>query len=131
MATVHHLSPQDARRVAVRAQFLERERPADLMSAVRRLTFLQLDPTSAIAPNADLIPWSRLGSSYAPADLDTALESRALIELMALIRPAEDLVTGPDEQGLRRRRALVDGEDVHSDSGAAFIAAGSVTSWTT
>jgi uncharacterized protein YcaQ len=91
MATVHHLSPQDARRVAVRAQFLERERPADLMSAVRRLTFLQLDPTSAIAPNADLISWSRLGSSYSPGDLRAALEARDVVELHAFIRAAEDI----------------------------------------
>ena len=47
------------------------------------------------------------------------------------LRPAEDLVAGADQQRLRRRRALVDGEDVHSASGAARIAAGSVTSWTT
>ena len=80
-------------------------RPADLLGTVRRLTLLQLDPVAAIAPSADLVAWSRLGSSYAPADLDTALESRALIELMALIRPAEDLalyradMAGWDERG--------------------------------
>jgi len=34
---------------------------------VRHLTLLQLDPTAAIAPNADLVAWSRLGSSYSPA----------------------------------------------------------------
>ena len=88
---VHHLSRTDARRIAVRAQLLDRNRPTDLLGTVRRLTLLQLDPVAAIAPSADLVAWSRLGSSYAPADLDTALESRALIELMALIRPAEDL----------------------------------------
>jgi uncharacterized protein YcaQ len=31
MAKVHRLSRQDARRVAVRAQLLDRERPADLV----------------------------------------------------------------------------------------------------
>ncbi len=47
-------------------------------------------------------------------------------------RPAENLVARANEQGLRRRGALVDGEDVHSlISGAARIAAGSVSSWTT
>lgn len=58
---------------------------------VRHLTLLQLDPTAAIAPNADLVAWSRLGSSYSPSDLIKALEDRALIELNATIRPAEDM----------------------------------------
>jgi uncharacterized protein len=58
---------------------------------VRHLTFLQIDPTAAIAPNADLVAWSRLGSSYSPADLVKALKDRKLIELQALIRPREDL----------------------------------------
>ncbi len=47
------------------------------------------------------------------------------------LSPAQDRVTGADQQRLRRRRALVDGEDVHSASGVDRIAAGSVTSWTT
>lgn len=91
MATVHHLSRQDARRVAVRAQLLQRERPADLLSVVRQLTLLQLDPTSAIAPSADLVAWSRLGSSYSPGDLRAALDDRRLVELRAFVRPAEDM----------------------------------------
>ena len=89
--TVHRLSRADARRVAVRAQLLDSNRPTDLVDVVRQLTFLQLDPTAAIAPNADLVAWSRLGSAYSPAELVAALESHTLIELLALIRPAEDL----------------------------------------
>jgi uncharacterized protein len=88
---VHELSRADARRIAVRAQYLDCERPAGLLDAVRRLTLLQIDPVAAIAPSADLVAWSRLGPSYAPADLDAALENRDLLELMAMIRPAEDL----------------------------------------
>ena len=61
MAKVHQLSRQDARRVAIRAQLLQRDRPAGLLSMVRQLTLLQLDPVSAVAPSADLIAWSRLG----------------------------------------------------------------------
>jgi uncharacterized protein len=45
----------------------------------------------AIAPSADLVAWSRLGSSYSPGDLRTALEDRRLIELRAFLRPAGDL----------------------------------------
>lgn len=52
---------------------------------------LQIDPIAAIAPSADLVVWSRLGSSYAPAELDQALEDRTLLELRAMIRPSEDL----------------------------------------
>jgi uncharacterized protein YcaQ len=92
MADVRHLSLTDARRIAVRAQLLDLPRPTDLLTVVRRLTLLQLDPTAAVAPSADLVAWSRLGSSYQHADLQDALEQeRSLFELDAMIRPAEDL----------------------------------------
>jgi uncharacterized protein YcaQ len=88
----HRLSRAQARRIAVRAQLLDAARPADLVEMVRRLTFLQLDPTAAIAPSADLVAWTRLGSTYDPADLTAALEQdRTLFELGALVRPVEDL----------------------------------------
>lgn len=77
--------------MAVRAQLLQRERPADLVDMVRQLTLLQLDPVSAIAPSADLVCWSRFGSSYSPDDLRAALADYRLIELRALLRPAADL----------------------------------------
>ena len=88
---MHELSRLDARRIAVRAQLLDRLRPAGLLDVVRQLTLLQIDPVAAIAPSADLVAWSRLGSSYSPAELDTALADRALLELRAMIRPSEDL----------------------------------------
>lgn len=90
--TVHQLARVDARRIAVRAQLLDRQRPTDLIDVVRHLTLLQLDPTAAIAPNAHLVAWSRLGSRYAPTELDAALDGRTLLELQAMIRPSEDLV---------------------------------------
>jgi len=89
--TVHQLSRTDARRIAVRAQLLDGGRPPGLLETVRHLTLLQIDPTAAVAPNADLVAWSRLGSSYQPAELNKALADRALVELRAMIRPAEDL----------------------------------------
>ncbi len=53
---------------------------------------LQLDPTAAIAPTADLVAWSRLGSSYRPVDLKQALErDRTLFEFNAVVRPMRDL----------------------------------------
>lgn len=91
MTAVHQLSWTDARKIAVRAQVLDAERPAALLELVRQLTFLQLDPIAAVAPSADLVAWSRLGSSYSPAKLRRALEDRSLLELQAMIRPAEDL----------------------------------------
>ncbi|HYX76919.1 MAG TPA: crosslink repair DNA glycosylase YcaQ family protein, partial [Gaiellaceae bacterium] len=45
-----------------------------------------------IAPNADLVLWSRLGSSYRPEQLTQALEvDRTLFEFDALVRPMSDL----------------------------------------
>ncbi len=76
----------------MRAQLLTRERPTDLVETVRRLSFLQLDPISAVAPSADLVLWSRLGSTYSPQDLRDAVDEQRLIELRGTLRPAEDLV---------------------------------------
>jgi uncharacterized protein len=100
---VHQLSRRDARRIAVSAQLLDRQRPADLFDLVRRLTLLQADATAAVAPNADLVAWSRLGSSYAPAELQDALRGRALIELMGMIRPSEDVALYRAEMAECRR----------------------------
>jgi uncharacterized protein len=89
--TVHELSRVDARRIAVRAQMLDRDRPAGLLDLVRQLTLLQVDLTTSVAPSADLVVWSRLGSSYAPSELEVALANQTLIELRGMIRPGEDL----------------------------------------
>lgn len=89
---MHQLTKAQARRIAVRAQLLDARRPTDLVTVVHQLTLLQVDPTAAIAPNADLVAWSRLGSTYHPDDLTQALEQdRTLFELNALIRPMEDV----------------------------------------
>ncbi|MFU8854148.1 DNA glycosylase AlkZ-like family protein [Micromonospora sp. SL1-18] len=88
----HRLDRATARRVAVRAQLLDAHRPTDLLAVVDRLTFLQLDPTAAVAPNADLVAWTRLGAAYRPSDLTRALEGeRALFEHRAMVRPMADL----------------------------------------
>ncbi len=89
---MHRLTKPQARRIAVRAQLLEAPRPGDLLTVVQQLTLLQIDPTAAIAPSADLVAWSRLGSSYRPDDLKRALEQdRTLFELDAMVRPMSDL----------------------------------------
>jgi uncharacterized protein YcaQ len=89
---VHRLDLTEARRIAVRAQLLDVPRPTDLLAVVRQLTLLQIDPTAAVAPSADLVAWSRLGSSYQPAQLQQAIEhDRTLFEFGATVRPTRDL----------------------------------------
>ena len=76
----------------MRAQLLDARRPTDLVEVVRQLTLLQIDPTAAIAPSADLVAWSRLVSAYQPAHLKLAVEEdRTLFEHDALIRPMSDV----------------------------------------
>jgi uncharacterized protein YcaQ len=115
VSPVHRLSRQEARRVAVRAQLLATPRPTDLLETVRGLTMLQLEPTSAIAPSADLVLWSRLGSAYEPQDLRDAADELSLIELRGFLRPAQDVALyradmaawpgGPDAPGWRHAHA--------------------------
>ena len=89
---MHRLTKAQARRIAVRAQLLDAPRPTNLLTVVQQLTLLQIDPTAAIAPSADLVAWSRLGSAYQPAHLQQALEQdRTLFEHNALVRPMGDL----------------------------------------
>lgn len=96
------LTRDQARRIAIRAQRLDANRPRDLIALVEQLAFLQLDPTAVVAPSADLIAWSRMGSAYAPAQLQQALErDRTLFEhssqpsavdaRVAMVRPMADL----------------------------------------
>ena len=118
---MHRLSKAQARRIAVRAQLLDAQRPRDLLAVVRQLTLVQIDPTAAIAPSADLVLWSRLGSAYAPADLKRALEEdRTLFERDALVRPMEDvgvhLAGAKDFPDYERSRAwLRDNDSFRSD----------------
>jgi uncharacterized protein YcaQ len=99
---VRQLTREEARRIAIRAQLLDADRPRDLATVVERLTFLQLDPTAVVAPSADFIAWSRLGSAYVPAQLQEALEvDRTMFEhssqptavepRLAMVRPMADL----------------------------------------
>lgn len=88
----YRLNKDEARRIAVHAQLLDAPRPTDLIDVVDRLTLLQIDPTATVAPSADLVLWSRLSSSYDPADLVEAIErDRTLVETVAYIRSPRDL----------------------------------------
>lgn len=103
---VHRLSREDARRIAVRAQLLTAERPADIVETIDALTIVNIEPTAAIAPSADHILWSRLGWPYQPADLRRLVEEdRAVFEWGGFYRPMTDLpLLIPDMRARPRSR---------------------------
>jgi uncharacterized protein YcaQ len=89
---VIRLEREQARRIAVRAQLLDAYPPESLVATVDHLTLLQIDPTAAIAPNVDLVSWSRLGEGYDHSDLRFALEEeRSLVEHSSYVRPMDDI----------------------------------------
>lgn len=88
---MHRLTVVEARRLAVRAQLLAAERPAGVLETVRALTLLQDDGTTAVAPSAHVVLWSRLGAAYDPRELAHALDTGTLVEISGMIRPAEDV----------------------------------------
>ncbi|SRR6266545_1349432 len=132
--SVLRLSRAEARRIAVRAQLLDAHRPTNLLEVVTHLTFLQVDPTAAIAPAADLVAWSRLGSAYRPAQLQHALEQdRMLFEHNALVRPMSDLglylAGGADWPSWERTRAwLRDNDSFRRDILDRLAGSGPLTS---
>ncbi|WP_261166709.1 DNA glycosylase AlkZ-like family protein [Microbacterium sp. Marseille-Q6965] len=86
------LSRQEARRIAVRAQFLDAYRPQSLLEVLDQLTGVQIDPTTAIARSQELVLWSRLHDAFTPSDLTHALEvERTVAEHVTLIRPMADM----------------------------------------
>ncbi len=91
MTGVHELSRSDARRIAVRAQLLSADRPTDLVDVVRRLWLVQVEPTAAVAPSAEVVMWSRLGSSFDPQELWDALDEQRLVELRGALKAPEDI----------------------------------------
>lgn len=114
--SVHELSRREARRIAVRAQLLDRPRPTDLLEVIRHLTALQIDPTAAVAPNVDLVLWSRLGSAYSPAALTGALDRGWLVEFRGMIRPRDDMVLyRADMADWPSRGELREWQEVHRD----------------
>ena len=87
---MNEVSPAEARRIAVRAQLLDGS-ATDVLSTVRHLGRLQIDPISTVAPPQYLVLWSRLGT-YDRAELDRLLwEKTKLFEWNAFIYPIEDL----------------------------------------
>jgi uncharacterized protein YcaQ len=84
------VTPEEARRIAVRAQLLDGS-ARGVLETVRHLGFLQLDPIATVAPAQHVVLWSRLGA-YDTAELDRLLwEERKLFEWDAYVHPIEDL----------------------------------------
>jgi uncharacterized protein YcaQ len=84
------VSPEEARRIAIRAQLLDGS-ATNILETVRQLGFLQIDPVSTVAPPQQLVLWSRLGT-YDVTELDRLLwEDKKLVEWNAYIWPIEDL----------------------------------------
>jgi uncharacterized protein YcaQ len=83
-------SIEEARRIAVRSQLLDGS-ATDVLSTVRRLGFLQIDPIASVAPPQHLVLWSRLGSFDTDELARLLWEERKLVEWNAFIWPAEDL----------------------------------------
>jgi uncharacterized protein YcaQ len=84
------VTKEQARRIAVRAQLLDRS-ARGVLDTVRKLGFLQLDPIATVARPQHLVLWSRLGS-FDAAELDRLLwKERKLFEWNAYIWPIESL----------------------------------------
>lgn len=85
------VSPEEARRIAVRAQLLDGS-ATDVLDTVRRLGFLQIDVVQPVERPQHLVLFGRLGPAYERAELDRLLwEERALFEFDAFIYPIEDV----------------------------------------
>jgi uncharacterized protein YcaQ len=105
MPTTRLVSPEEARRIAVRAQLLDGS-ATSILDTVRHLGFLQVDPISTVAPPQQLVLWSRLGP-YDTAELDRLLwEEKKLFEWNAFIWPAEALPVLKARMRRRRGKAL-------------------------
>ena len=86
---MHHLTRDEARRIAVRAQLLDADRPGDVVEVAEQLGAVKIDPTAVIAPSEHTICWSRIGWSYEPGQLKKAVEDdRLLFEFDGQFRPA-------------------------------------------
>jgi uncharacterized protein YcaQ len=84
------VTTEEARRIAVRAQLLDGS-ARGVLSTVRKLGFLQLDPIATVARPQHLVLWSRIGS-YDTAELERLLwKQRKLFEWNAFLWPLESL----------------------------------------
>jgi uncharacterized protein YcaQ len=84
----HHLTKEQARRIIVRAQLLDADRPGDVVEVAEQLSEIKIDPTAAIAPCEHTMLWSRIGWSYEAGQLTKAVElDRLLFEFAGTFKP--------------------------------------------
>jgi uncharacterized protein YcaQ len=84
----HQLTRDQARRIVVRAQLLDADRPGDVVQVAEELGAIKIDPTATIAPAEHTILWSRIGDAYDPIQLSKAVEhDRLLFEFDGSFRP--------------------------------------------
>jgi uncharacterized protein YcaQ len=85
---IHQLTRDEARRIVVRAQLLDADRPGDVVEVAEQLGAIKIDPTATIAPAEHTILWSRIGLGYEPAQLSKNVEiDRLLFEFDGTFRP--------------------------------------------
>jgi hypothetical protein len=96
------VTPEQARRIAVRAQLLDGSAKG-VLDTVRRLGHLQMDPIATVATPQQLVLFSRLGP-FDAGELDRLLwKQRKLFEYDAFIYPVEDLPLQRARMARRRR----------------------------
>ena len=96
------VTPEQARRIAVRSQLLDGS-ATGVLDTVRQLGFLQMDPIATVARPQELVLFSRLGP-FDAAELDRLVwEDRKLFEYDAFIYPIEDLPLQKARMAKRRR----------------------------
>lgn len=84
----HELTRDQARRIAVRAQLLDADRPGDVVEVAEQLGYLKIDPTATIATAEHTMLWTRIGWGYEPGHLQKAVEvDRQLFEFDGMFRP--------------------------------------------
>lgn len=76
---MHRLTRDEARRIAVRAQLLDADRPGDVVEVAEQIGTIKIDPTATIAPAEQSILWSRIGWSFEQPQLTKAVETDRLL----------------------------------------------------
>ena len=115
---MHRLTRDEARRIAVRAQLLDADRPGDVVEVAEQLGSIKIDPTVTIAPAEQTAFWSRIGWGYEPGQLKKAVEDdRLLFEFDGLFF-ASSLM--PDMVALMRARQLRAASREYLEANAAF-----------
>ncbi|MEH3090196.1 MAG: winged helix DNA-binding domain-containing protein [Microbacterium arborescens] len=114
----HRLTREQARRVIVRAQLLEADRPGDVVEVAEQLGSIKIDPTAVVAPSEQAIPWARIGWGYEPGQLTKAVEDDGhLFEYAGSFHPTSML---PAMRVRMRHRPVRESTAAWLDANAAF-----------